>query len=271
MKRLASAIISGLALTIFVLYSLVPAYAASSLLTNITGYWKFDEPSGNAADATGNSLTLTNTNTVTYVAGKINNAGHFVGASSQKESRLDLSGTTAGGAITVAAWYKVNTAPSASSQIVIDVASSATSPYISYILSYVDTAGTKTISFNRQKQAVANQAITSTQNLGTGTYHYLVGTYDGANANLYLDGTLVAGPTAISGNGAGPNDANNETVVGALHSAQGSFATGDIDEPAVWSRALTAAEVTSLYNAGTGLQYPFGTAAIIGLYFFGLF
>jgi hypothetical protein len=30
-----------------------------------------------------------------------------------------------------------------------------------------------------------------------------------------------------------------------------------LDEVGFWTRALSAAEVTSLYNSGNGLQYPF--------------
>ena len=41
--------------------------------TNNLAYWKFDEASGNATDATNNSLTLTNNGTATFGAGLINN------------------------------------------------------------------------------------------------------------------------------------------------------------------------------------------------------
>ena len=39
-------------------------------------------------------------------------------------------------------------------------------------------------------------------------------------------------------------------------SASNGF-TGEIDEVGFWSRALSASEVTELYNAGAGLTYPF--------------
>ncbi len=43
---------------------------------------------------------------------------------------------------------------------------------------------------------------------------------------------------------------------------------GIVDEVGLWSRALTIAEVTALYNAGAGLAYPFdgggGTGATAG-------
>ena len=48
-----------------------------ALNTNILASWKFDESSGNASDSSGNGKTLTNINTIAYVAGKVNNAADF--------------------------------------------------------------------------------------------------------------------------------------------------------------------------------------------------
>ena len=42
--------------------------------SNIAAYWKFDESSGNASDATGNGNTLVTSSGVTYTAGLIGNA-----------------------------------------------------------------------------------------------------------------------------------------------------------------------------------------------------
>lgn len=48
----------------------------------LAGYWKLDESSGNAADSSGNSLTLTNNGTTPFAAGKYGNAADFTPASS---------------------------------------------------------------------------------------------------------------------------------------------------------------------------------------------
>lgn len=44
--------------------------------TSLRVHYKLDESSGNASDSSGNSLTLTNTGTVTYVNGKIPTSGN---------------------------------------------------------------------------------------------------------------------------------------------------------------------------------------------------
>ncbi len=48
-------------------------------------------------------------------------------------------------------------------------------------------------------------------------------------------------------------------VIGDQVSAAGILhgAAGQVDELAIWNRALSAAEVTQLYNSGAGKQYPF--------------
>ena len=84
-------------------------------------------------------------------------------------------------------------------------------------------------------------------------------TYDGTNLRGYLDGSLVAGPAAESGSG-GTCGEPNYTSVGAIHSGgYMQFMDGEVDESSVWSRALSASEISQLYNSGYGVQYPFAS------------
>ncbi len=103
-----------------------------------------------------------------------------------------------------------------------------------------------------------------------GRWHHVVGTYDGTRASLYVDGNLqgsVAGtsfdPTATAVGmptsflRAGYADLSQMQVVFGLNyynrttPASEHFA-GSIDEVAAFSRALTAAQVRSMYAAGVG-------------------
>ena len=65
---------------------------SSTLTNNLTAYWKFDEFSGNASDATGNGYTLTNNNSVSFSTGKLNNAAVFASANSKNFSKSSASG-----------------------------------------------------------------------------------------------------------------------------------------------------------------------------------
>src|SRR5574338_435283 len=55
-----------------------------SLSVQPVAYWRLDESSGNAADATGGGFTLTNNNTCTYGAAQRNNGVSFSAGSSQR-------------------------------------------------------------------------------------------------------------------------------------------------------------------------------------------
>jgi len=48
-----------------------------------------------------------------------------------------------------------------------------------------------------------------------------------------------------------------EFQIGSIENS--SYWSGLIDEIGIWSRVLTADEITALYNEGTGITYPFGT------------
>ena len=70
-----------------------------ALANGLTGYWKMDETSGNPADSSGNSYTLTNVNSTTFGAGKFGNAGTFNGT-----TQYLYTATTISSVQTVAFW-----------------------------------------------------------------------------------------------------------------------------------------------------------------------
>jgi peptidoglycan hydrolase CwlO-like protein len=94
--------------------------------------------------------------------------------------------------------------------------------------------------------------------INNGQWHYLVGTWDGTNARLYLDTVLVAGPTAI-----GSFTSAGAFIIGNYGNdppIQGPF-DGTIDEPAVYNYALTQTQITRHFNASTlTATGPFGQA-----------
>lgn len=84
----------------------------------------------------------------------------------------------------------------------------------------------------------------------TGTWNHLVVTYDGYIFRGYLNGVAGTPVTLVCNTAAGP------VYIGS--GCAGTFNwNGRIDDVNMWSRALTAAEVTSLFNSGAGQYYPF--------------
>jgi len=87
--------------------------------------------------------------------------------------------------------------------------------------------------------------------LSATTWYHVVGTNDGTNSKIYINGALAA--SAAQGNPSGPT---GDLKIG-LHStltAAARYWDGQIDEVAVWSDVLTLSEVKALYNSGAGMD-----------------
>jgi len=214
-----------------------------ALTDNLISYWKLDESSGNASDSVG-SNTGTNTNTVTYSAGKLNNGAVFVSASSQRfdcGASTDLSFSSD---FTYGCWAKTSTGSVG-------------------FMSRTGTGGT----YNTQLQGTGffqgychlggvDYFARSSSTWNDNNWHYFVAVFSAsAGIKLYVDGIEVSyshtqGAFTIS------------TITPATQyigfQAQNSiYMNGSMDEVGIWSRALTADEVSQLYNSGNGTQYPF--------------
>jgi len=96
-------------------------------------------------------------------------------------------------------------------------------------------------------------SATSGTAISTATWYHLVGTGDGSNMRLYVNGSLVAGPTAYTS--AIPTTASTGTVGARYNNGHDAFFSGTIDEAAFYAYALTAAQVTAHYNAGFNATY----------------
>lgn len=85
---------------------------------------------------------------------------------------------------------------------------------------------------------VSTAAITDTN------WHWVVATKTGATVVVYVDGVAVAGTTTNQ------TCASVATLAMAATDAGASWFPGSLDEPAVFSRVLTATEVAAQYNLG---------------------
>jgi len=102
-------------------------------------------------------------------------------------------------------------------------------------------------------------------NTPTGQWIHCVGTYDGSEVKLYVNG---AGPIVTSTSG-GPIDYSTEAEPIAMRIGQyfddneENRCDGRIDEVAIWDRALSPDEVAELYNNGMGRPLPPLTRAVL--------
>ena len=118
---------------------------------------------------------------------------------------------------------------------------------------------------NGQDNVTTRKYFRSTQSLSASTWYMVTVVVDRTDkAYMYINGVPE---TIVSTDGNSSAIANNlsswsaynfdryfNCCIGAFSTGVGHF-DGIIDEGGIWKRAITASEVTELYNAGAGKQY----------------
>lgn len=220
------------------------AAALTTLLTGIVSYYKLDESSGNALDSHG-SNDGTVTGATQGVAGKIGTAYDFDGDNDYITlPQIFLNPTE----VSWSMWFKSDVSNTTEQRIfmynhdgiyIITSINGGTSNLIR-LFSFADSGGGWS---------------SSTTSYDVTQWHHIVGTMkENDYLRLYVDGVEITPGISL-------------TTFKDLGVAQRRFigvsraltedANGVIDEVGIWSRALTADEISELYNSGNGLTYPF--------------
>lgn len=217
----------------------------SPLLSGLLAYWKLDTTSW--IDSSGNGITLTGHGGVTLGTGIISGCALISSNGYLDNSSTNFSIGT--GDITASVWINPSSYGSGGYEdfagSVFDFRDNGSGK--EWLLIFTDVGKlriwqsptsyetTATISLNTWTNIVISR------NSGT-TSFYINGSLDGtfADTENFVSQIFTFG---------GPADQpGNEEY---LHY------NGNIDETGIWNRALTGAEITSLYNAGAGKTYPF--------------
>jgi len=224
-----------------------------SLLTNIVSYYKLDSNSNDSVGSNNGSDTA-----ISYAnAGKIGNCATFNGSSS-KAVIADATSLKPTGNFSISGWVKTTFSGGLGDNLIFQ-SWSQNPTYNAGIQLRMNDTNIGDFSLTSGNDAGGFGYInTIAGGFNDGAWHFVVATYDGTKLYLYVDGSLNAS-TAYTTNPA--YAATNYIQIGARNMAGTSdrFFTGSIDELGIWSRALSADEVSQLYNSGAGLQYPFSS------------
>lgn len=239
-----------------------------ALTDQLVAYYKLD--SGALTTDTVGGFTLTNNNTVGTGTGFIGTgSADFGTTNTNKYLNVANDLGTDGGSISMSFWVKLQTEISTGTDCFI-IHGGATS-HVNDMVGYDYNGGTRRVAWNRQQQNTANNVYYHTATLGTSNWHHLVYTYDGTTMKGYYDGTEVVSQN-LSGNGA--SGTGDGFGIGGSNRGGGpewfGYSSCYTDEVGVWTRAITGAEVTSLYNSGAGLAYPFTVSTYTGAGFMAL-
>ncbi len=234
---------SILAVGVTLLFLLLPSFSSAASLNKpannlgLVGYWSFDDASSTkATDSSGNGNTGTLTNMATspstqasgWNPGKLGKGLTFDGVNDSVSLPSTIGFTSS--TVTLSAWFKTT-----------DTAGGIVQHWQNVTCGYRLIISSGNLSFTVSNPA--NTSLTSST-VNDGLWHHAVGTYDGTTMRLYVDGVQVT-----SGAKSGAIVACAGTGVIGSDSGVGLLAAS-IDEPRIYNRALTAAQVLALYNAG---------------------
>ncbi|MHC4113260.1 MAG: LamG-like jellyroll fold domain-containing protein, partial [Planctomycetota bacterium] len=211
---------------------------------NPVAHWKLDEGSGTIAhdSAPGglhNGTLCTNARPI-WQPGKMSRSLFFNGSGSYVNCGnapvFDLADE-----ITVAAWVNIATVP-------VYWAGIATHGDSSWRLSNFENQ--RKFHFAVTSPAMGENWINGNTEVSAGEWHYVCGTYDGADIRLYVDGVEDPNsPVAYTG---GITTSGDEVWIGGNSEMPERGFYGLIDEVAIWDHALSYDQIEWLYRDGIG-------------------
>jgi len=214
-----------------------------ALTDSLTAYYKLDESSGNAADATGNGYTLTNTGSTAYASALINNGADFVPTGDSLNNNSVLGALSYPRSFQ--SWVKFDSVAGATDRAVIALGDGSTHYYALKLRDSDDHIVFR--SNNATQAADVDTGVVAT--VGT-WYHCVVIQNSSTSVTIYINNTATntAEATFVA--------TVIQDYLGYLGRSSAWYLDGLIDECGIWNRALTGTEVGQLYNSGAGLAYP---------------
>jgi PKD repeat protein len=222
--------------------------------TGVSDLWRLDETSGTiATDANGGNNNGTYVSSPTSVApligGETNSFARSFNGTSQY---IDLSPTPLGAPSTfsVEAWVRTSAAKASGGYHFLVSDSSA--DFDNGFSLVIDSSNRPVFAVARQNfngQISRGQAVSPTT-VAPNTTHQIVGTYDGSRARVFVDGveranvSFTSDPTWSSS-----RDLRIGRPVSSTSLAQ-RYLQGSLDEPALYTSALSTATILAHYEAG---------------------
>ena len=219
-----------------------------TLTNGLIAYWKLDDGSGtNAVDSMGFS-NGTLSGSPTWTTGKINGGVSFSGSSQYVDFGTKFPAITS--AITISAWVN----PGASQIQYADIWGDHESSFKGMVMQQNSNT------LNQYSWGYGNGSNFSSGagffNLTASTWTHVVAVKDATTCYVYLNGVEQVALRGSCSSAIVPATTINFSA-GRGYAGGGRFFNGKVDEVAVWNRALSASEVSQLYNSGAGRQYPF--------------
>lgn len=242
-------------------YQTIVNWDISSLETDLEAFWKLEEASGaTRLDETANSYDLSDTGTVVQQAGKLGNAASF--DTGNRYLQVASTGTFNFGAnadFMIAGWIYLDDKASSYTFWSKDESTADRGWHVRYssgpdrfTFAYSDDGST----LNTEHADILGSPSAS-------TWYFIVAYHDGVNDEVGI--SVNGGAFDTASHSLGINQSLQEFTVGGHWSSTTLInrAKGDTDAVGIWSRILTTAELSTLYNGGNGREAAFTTTEVL--------
>jgi hypothetical protein len=220
-----------------------PALAATAPV----GVWKLDEGSGiRVADSSGNGNNGVLSGGVSWVPGISGSALSFDGSGGEVKV-ADNTVLEPASTVTVSAWVTHVGSPGKFSYVVAKGANGCIAA--SYGL-YSGPDGGLEFYVSQGHGSVYARSPDAGQRVWDGSWHLVVGTYNGSTIRLYVDGVEVGTGTPWAGSLEYLLPNSNDFYIGNYPGCADHEFLGAIDDVMVWNRTLGAAEIDGLLPPG---------------------
>lgn len=225
-----------------------------TLQTNLVAWYNLEDVN----DEYG-SRTLTNTGTVTFDTGKINNAANFGDPNTTKYlSRTSDDYGIQGGTMSMSAWIYLSSESARPEMGIISQENNDATARVFYQMSYLTASNV--IRYVRTRTGVEEKGVSSSA-ISTGTWYHVVITYNGTTLEGFLNNSSV-GTIAASGTAGNDELRSDQVRIGAAFNDLTNLWQGKIDLIGIWTKQLSATEISDLYNSGNGNAYREPVATI---------
>ena len=259
LRRLRKAKLS-LGICIFLLANgLTTGYVAAQLENGLIGYWSFDEGSGiTANDSSGNGNNGTLVNGPIWTPGEIAGALSFDGVDDYVSFASQAQST-----ISISAWVYAQATPGNVFPRIIDMPG--------YVLFLPEPSNPKSnpasLGFLSRRSDGDGEWNTPANSMAYNSWNHVAVVYDSSstsnNADLYINGVKQTISKINPPRGTQTSN-EGEGIIGN-HIPLNRGWDGLIDELRIYNRALSAAEIVSLYDQGNNASFNFSLSNSMSL------
>jgi hypothetical protein len=228
--------------------------------TGLKAYYKFDNASGNlinqdssVGSSDGNGIDMANTSVTLNQTGIIDKSYLYGATSITKDASASTSWQFtygAGASFSVVGWYKQTGATEADQCPMFDTSEGGNG--LGSILRVKGINGNRYVNFKFHNGSASEQFVTANGVFPSDTnWHFLAvrATLNGGSVKITVDTSTTS---FTSSNDGGDGTANEPMCLGGINASTIIGCRGELDEISFWNRILTDAEITSLYNSGSG-------------------